>query len=174
MEYNVKDEDLRRIFPDVAVIPYNQLSSYSYLDQLLGRRGMAIILYLSDDHYGHWTCVFRRRDNPSVVEFFDSYGRKVDGELPIIPIDVREHLNEVDPILGRLMMESGYELKSNQYDFQAYKGEVDTCGRWVITRLWSAHLSDSEFRHAVLKICANNGWTPDEFVCKATKDAVGK
>src|SRR6478736_4475943 len=71
------DDILKLINNKSNVISYDQLKNVKNIKDIM-KNGSCIILYLSEKHFGHWTCVFYR--NKDLIEFFDPYGISIDLE----------------------------------------------------------------------------------------------
>lgn len=115
------------------LMTYPELTKYDNLDEALGKYGALVLLYETKQNYGHWVCIFKV--NKNTVEHFDSYGYKPDDELKFIPNYFRKLNNEWYPHLTSLLYYSKYTVIYNEYRLQKKKKGINTCGRWVVTRL---------------------------------------
>jgi hypothetical protein len=127
------------------VITYDKLARYNNIDDALGKDGVLIILYLTEENFGHWVLLFRRSDKRNLLEFFDSYAMKPDQELQMIDTNFRKNHDELYPHLSYLLYISGYDIEYNHQKLQKYKEDVNTCGRWVAVRAAFKHLSLDQF-----------------------------
>lgn len=122
----------------INVVLYSSLGSYTLSSLLAPPLGAAIILYQTTAReVGHFTCLYR--DRAGTIHFFDPYGFAPDAELPFAAFD-----RTLPHYLTMLL--SGVSHSANSFDYQGKRGGVNTCGRWVGTRLRTRHIfSDSEF-----------------------------
>jgi hypothetical protein len=158
--------EIKDLVKDVKFVPYDELARVTNLKQLMGDNYETPIalLYLTTADYGHWVCLFRR-DNK--LSYFDSLGTEPDDGFKHIDPQVRIQQNEVEPKLFELLHESGMKCEYNNVRLQA-KG-MNTCGRFVVFRLWNRNLSPDQF----LMIFDDSTLTPDELVVKETKKVLG-
>ena len=126
-----EDEILRLVDGHTNLVVYPQIPAYRSIDELLGKHGACIILYVTREDregvFGHWTCLFRV--GPKLLEFFDPYAYPPDGELvftrPSSP-----------PVLTDLILRSPYNVVYSQYELQRRNNRnINTCGRHVGMRL---------------------------------------
>lgn len=157
-------ELLKMINNKANLLIYSELSKKKTIDQVLGKHGACIILYETKKDYGHWCCIFKL--NKNTLEFFDPYGKKVDQQLKWIDNNFRKHHNEWYPHLSSLLLKSSYKLTYNNYKFQKFEKEVNTCGRWVGLRLKFRHLSLEEFKKIFKK---KRDETPDFYATLLTE-----
>lgn len=135
MSYMVSAEDFKRILPNIKIVRFPELANLNNINQVLPKRKDCVILFLIDEekpdgqYIGHWTCLMRDGDK---IEFFDSYGLSPSGDLSHIPMQDRIKFGENHDYLKKLI---GGKLRHNPIDYQSWKPGVNTCGRFVITRL---------------------------------------
>jgi hypothetical protein len=146
------------------LISYDKLKKVKDIDEIL-KDGACVILYLSEEQYGHWTCVFKRQDKNNLIEFFDPYGVSVDLEKKWVPKNKRINLGVDHNYLSRLLANSNYDVEFNHYKFQDNDKSVAVCGRWVIMRLLFRHLSLNSFNKLFGKSVKMN---PDDIVTLMT------
>lgn len=138
-------EDIKKLLKGkVKIIEYPELSNYNSIEELLNPYGQVVILYESKPNYGHWTTLFKY-PNRSGVEFFDPYGIKIDDEFNYISDKYRIELNEDVPYLSNLLYNYDGPIEYNDYKFQKFAENIDTCGRWVVLRLVLKKKSLEEF-----------------------------
>jgi hypothetical protein len=118
------DQDIRS-FVSCKVIPYEELSRYDTIDEVLSRDKCAIILYQIREDFGHWVAINKIHDN---IEFFDSYGYRPDEEFKFAKFNKK-------PYLTRLLIKSPYQIIYNPYKLQKDGFDMNTCGRWVVLRI---------------------------------------
>ena len=163
MNYSLSDRDLRTMFPNTPIVTYPQLAHYQSLDQILGSDGSVIILFLSDEHYGHWTCLFTYPDHLT-VEFFDSYGSSPRAEWGFIPQAIRQRLHENAPYLNQLLKRSLYHVVDFPYDLQSHGDDVCTCGDHVACRLLNREFTARQYYDRIMACCQQTGMNPDQLV----------
>ena len=147
-EIELSGEDVHRISEGKATImSYTQLEKYDNLDIVFGKNNCLILLYEIQKNTGHWVSLIRN-NKENAVEFFDPYGIKMDGELAYTHY---YHQSGV-PHLTRLVQSSGYRLIENRFQFQEFKADVNTCGRWAGFRCRLSHLSPKEFKNLFSKM----------------------
>lgn len=112
---------------------YRDLKKYDNIDDLLSDYGYCILLYETRDHFGHWTLIFKLDDKN--ICFFDSYGLKPDDQLRYIPKYFKQINNINIPYLTYLLYYSNYNVEYNEFKFQEYKKDINTCGRHILCRL---------------------------------------
>lgn len=140
----LSDKDLLELVDGKAkVVVYPELIKYKTLDHLLYPYGAVFLLYESQPKWGHWVLIFKRDDMN--VEFFDSYGTIIDDELQEINPSFRKQSNQEYPYLTYLLYNSPYNIHYNQYQFQ-HDGDIKTCGRWCVIRLYYKDLTLKQFR----------------------------
>jgi hypothetical protein len=84
------EDDMRRLCEGkVQVVPYSHCKRAHSLHEILGPHKAAIILYETEPSYGHWCALFEV--SPSMLEFFDSYGKGPDTQLSMVPAHFRVH-----------------------------------------------------------------------------------
>lgn len=142
--------DLQKI-TGAKVMLYNELSNVKDIEKYLP----LIILYDVCPHYGHWTCVFNQGDK---IEFFDSLGVIPDDELRIMGS------GNSKPLLLRLLHKTGKKIIYNHRRLQRSEEGINTCGRWVIARLFTKDYPLETF----LKIFDTK--KADELVTELTKN----
>jgi hypothetical protein len=150
---------------DTQIVTYKDIVKCDTLDDLFGDYDNAVILYLTDNNYGHWTCIFKKNN---VVYFFDSYGTKPDGQFKNIPDYVNKQNHQTYKYLTDLLLHCPYEVRFNQYKLQKHGDGINTCGRWVIERLRNKDLDENEFAEIFIK----SGCEPDELITLLTKNVV--
>jgi hypothetical protein len=164
---SLSNHDISKLLNNTQnIFSYPQLKNFNSIEELLGPKGFAVILYLLQPTYGHWTCVFFI-DNHT-IEVFDSYGIGIDAELEFIKNPkVKSKLGMNNPYLTKLLWKARnkYDLTINHHKFQARRNNIATCGRHVIVRLWNQHMSLAEYK----KLMYSTEFTPDELVTFLTQ-----
>jgi len=117
------------------------LKNIIHIDELLIPFNACLLLYdRSDGQPGHWSVLLKHKNN--VLEFFCSYGLKLDEALDFI---------DNKPYLSKLVIDSGYKLFHNDKDIQLYKDNINTCGRYCGMRLLLKNMNIKDFQNMFLK-----------------------
>lgn len=151
----------------IKIMDYQKFQTYNDIDKVLGKKGMAIILYTLTERFGHWCCIFKTKNNKGkpIIEWFDSYGFSVDDERDFVP---KEFLNEQynkKPHVVKLFYKSKYNKRYSHHRLQGKSS--NTCGRWVIMRLKLRHLNENKFNDLFTKDLPKN-MSPDFLVTLMT------
>lgn len=163
MKKSLSDIEIKRVLGgETKIITYPELAKYKTIDELLQPYGNVIILYLTGENYGHWTCLFKLDDKN--VEFFDPYALKPDRELKLIPMHFRRIKNQVTPHLSHLLYNSKYTIHYNDYPLQKHFRDINTCGRHCIIRLYFKNINIDKY----IKLMTNQKKSPDEIVTYLT------
>jgi hypothetical protein len=117
---------------DVKIIRFSELKKYNSLKELLPNRNSFIIIFWETESYykGHWTALMRYNNS---FEFFDSYGLTEQEDYSLIPERTKEELNEKDYLK---FLFKGHVVIQNKKDFQQWSNKVNTCGRFVVIRIY--------------------------------------
>lgn len=149
------------------IIEYPDLANYNSVEELLSPFGNVVILYLSSEDYGHWTTLFQY-PNSNVIEFFDPYSMVPDGEFRYIDTQKRKELKESSPLLSELLIKYDGPIEYNNYKFQRFAKNVNTCGRWVVLRLTMKDLTLEQFRNIFITDAKKFKFDRDELVTYLT------
>ena len=157
----LSDKDVYNFFKnEVNILTYPELNKCQSIDEVLGPYGACVILYETRPHYGHWTLIFKTKDNE--LEFFNSYGGYPDLALSNIPIKFRMETNQYIPYLSQLIIKSPYQLNYNEFRFQ--KEGVSTCGKHCCIRLHFRYLDIYQYHTMMNIIKKNTGYDYDAIV----------
>lgn len=126
-------EIIEKLNGKVNIVLYPDLYKYTTIDQVLGKYGVAVLLFESRPKYGHWVCIFKI-DNDT-IEFFNPYGGYPDDSLLLIKNKYRKESNQIDPVLSYLLLKCSYKLNYNEFQFQTKNSNIQTCGRHCIVRI---------------------------------------
>lgn len=148
------------IYPDIA--------KYKTLDQVFGKKKNVIILYVHDETptniVGHW-CVLLK--HPHYIEFYDSYGLKPDQLLySFKDTSERKKTRQEHNYLSKLLYDERKKpIEYNEYQYQADKDNVNTCGRYsgLRARFSTIPLTEYQAIFNTFKLC---GFNIDELVVK--------
>ena len=168
IEEPMGDDDIRYYFPSAKIFKYSQLAEYRRLEDLLGVQGQPVdycfLLYEDSPNKGHWTLLSRYGNT---VEFFCSYGSKVDEPLGWIPCSLRKPLHQCKPYMSNLLNQSPFEVVYNPVAYQGEGGDVNSCGRHCVLRL-STLLHDDyrlpQYYDFLRELHRKSGATYDEIV----------
>ncbi len=129
------DDDIRYYFPEARILKYNQLVQYPTIEDLLPEnQDFCFLLYEDSPNKGHWVLILRNNDQ---IEYFDSYGGKVDSPLEWTPCSTRHQLGQTVPYLSNLLNKSPFEVVYNPIAYQEDKQDINTCGRHAVARVCS-------------------------------------
>ncbi len=145
-------EDVHKITQGKCnVLAYQELEKYNSIDDVLSKDGSAIILYQLTSLFGHWVSIFRVDDK--TLEYFDSYGLPVDGELKFSQEHLRRHKGNIVPHLTALIKQSdhGYKVIYNNIALQRLRKNENTCGRFASLRVRLRHIPLKRFQQLCLK-----------------------
>lgn len=129
------DGDIRSYFPKARVMRYADLADYDDIEELLPEaKSHVFLLYQHRPNDGHFVCIMRYAN---VIEFFCSYGSKIDGPLYWTSLPEREALGEGKPYLSMLLKKASKRFKAihNPVAFQSKKDGVATCGAYCVMRI---------------------------------------
>jgi hypothetical protein len=113
----------------VKVVPYHELVNVNSIEELIAPFDAVILLYETRLNFGHYTALLKDPDGN--LEFFDSYGFAPDQELHYAKYDNTPYLTN---LIAKYKQKGG-KLVYNNYQFQAWVKDVNTCGRWTSTRV---------------------------------------
>jgi hypothetical protein len=132
-ETPMSNEDIRKYFPNIKIIAYNELKNYNSIEEILPHnKSYAIILYLASPNCGHWTALMRYGNT---IEFFCSLGSDIDEPLKWLSKEAHFNLGVYEPYLSRLLEKSKFKLIYSPFPYQKQKDDINTCGRHCIFRI---------------------------------------
>jgi hypothetical protein len=127
------DSDVKEYLPNTPILRYSELGKYPSIQHLLPRvKDCVILLYENSPNVGHWTVVSRPKEG--VVEYFDSYGGKVDHPLMWTDKQTRVGLGEGEKLLSRLFKACPENVVYNKIHYQKDGAGINDCGRWCVLR----------------------------------------
>ena len=145
------------------ILKYSQLRDYDNIKDLLPDVNDFIILLLEDsENHGHWTALMNSK---SGYYYFNSYGKKYDSDLSVIPTCINRILGQDKREITRLL--DGKNCDWNKKCFQGSKSQ--TCGRWcviAITLICMMGYSPREAEKYIIDKSELLGKGYDEFVSK--------
>ena len=132
LDYLVSNYDIEDKFKgqSIKILTYPQLRNYNSIHEILPEsKSACFILIKTSFHSGHWTVICRNDNN---LYYFDSYGVRPDEELKHIHKDLRYELGEGHHYLTTLLDTNDFKVSYNQYQYQSYHEDINTCGKWCV------------------------------------------
>lgn len=167
IEEPMDDGDIRTYFPNAKIMRYSSLAKLSDIEELLPKdKSYAFLLYEDSPGSGHWVVVMRYGNT---IEFFCSYGSKIDGPLRWYNPKDNVMLGQSKPYLSLLLKKADKKFNAihNSVPFQSSKHGVATCGAWDVMRVNQLvnHNQDlHEFQSYMEDVKKETGLTYDEIV----------
>lgn len=118
-----------------------------------------IILYLTGDRVGHWTCVSY---NKTGINFLDSYGDVIDDQLQFVDSSIT---GQNKKYLLNILAKADIPLYYNDIELQKLNKNIATCGRYCALYLKFNHMNIDDFIKILLENSIKYEMTPDELVC---------
>tara|TARA_R110002153_G_scaffold97971_1_gene232921 strand:- start:9152 stop:9667 length:516 start_codon:yes stop_codon:yes gene_type:complete len=150
---------------DDNVIKYGDLSNYDTIEDLLPKKkDYKIMLIETQPSVGHWVAILRDGDH---YEYFDSYGVNPTSHLKSISSYMKSMLgmkpNDINKLLSKIPKSN---FKYNKMKLQKMEDGINTCGRWVITRIQDFLKGGSliDYQNKIKKGSKMNGMSTDEYV----------
>jgi len=160
VSYCLSGEDISKFFNGkVKIVIYSEINNYDTIDQLLHPYDRVVILFERKKGVGHWCSLHRNKKGE--IYFFDPYGIKPPNQLKY-STGMNRYLNQRRNTLLDLFED--HLIKYNDVPLQKWKGNINTCGRFVIARLSCPELNSYEFAD-LIKSQTND---PDKFITKIT------
>ncbi len=162
MNIALSDTEMKRYVPNL--VSYDEIEDMNEHDLL--QKLPLIVLYLNAKDSGHWVLVHRVGPN-NMIEFFDSYGYKVDQEFKFIPDEFK-----TPKYLAKLLCKiiQTEPISYNQYQFQSKEHGINTCGRHCIVRNMFSSTDIDTYKKGIDKVCNDHNITPDKLVTLITLD----
>lgn len=163
------DDDIRKYYPKAKIIKYSELKNYSDIRQILPKnKSFFFLLYERTQNVGHWVLVSRYNDDGiETIEFFCSYGSKIDEPLNWTPIGMRVQLGQDKPYLSQLLNKSNFRVIYNPVQYQSKSSKVATCGAYDTLRageLEKHNTNLEEFNDMLTEVKKATGLNYDEIV----------
>ena len=159
-------EQITKAVPGISVWLYRDLARLTHLPAL-----PIALLYETAPGFGHWTALLTR-EGGRLIEHFDSYGLRPDAELKWVPEAYRDAFSATAPHLVRLLYDTGLPIDYSEFRLQG-RGDIATCGRWVVARARNAILTAAQFAQGVRDLAKSRGETPDESAVALTEFSMG-
>jgi hypothetical protein len=131
----LSNDDFNKYLPDAPenLITYKELKHFQKMGDLLEKEfDYKILLIETEKNAGHWCVLVRRGNN---IFWCDSYGMSPQKSINMIPSFIRKLLGQENDEIKRLYksaIREGFKVQENNFDFQADKPNINTCGRWVL------------------------------------------
>lgn len=175
LAYMVKDTDITRLCgSSVRIWKYPDLATCKTLRDVVPPGGAAAILFLTSPDKGHWLALWHDAEEDT-FHIFDPYGIPPDGDRKWLTHDEAVYLRETEPLLRQLAKATGARTEWSAARLQQRREGVNTCGRFVIVRLWQPRDVDAEqFAKYIRDVCrasssAERAITPDDAVVAWTQ-----
>lgn len=167
-QYALSNEDITNILGDTRILTYPELDDLASWEDAFDEDGRCVLLFLTEDQStGHWIGLLR---NANTIEYFDPYGEAPEETKQWLPEEKLRMLDQEQPYLTRFLRSTKCEVYCNLYQFQEDKANINTCGRWVVSRLLLRRKTLKQFYDAIKK----SGMKPDDFVSALTFKILGK
>lgn len=161
------------------ILTYEDLYKYykrgaSLLD--LMKDNSLIIMYNTSDRSGHWCCVTYHPDLGR-ISFFDPYGHykeknlgyaMSDKQFKFIDNKVNAKYHQKEPILTKMMMDTGLDYEFNDMKMQKESEKIGTCGYHCAMRIIGRHMPLDEYQQ-FMKALKDRGFDLDKLVYFAFK-----
>jgi hypothetical protein len=169
LKYMVSSDDFGRWLPDCKnkILKYSDLKNYKTIEDLLPENiDYKIILTEWKSNQGHWTCILRYGN---IIEWFDSLSGQPDSELKYVPKIISRFLGEDKKILTKLIDTSkNFTVIYNKKKLQKNIQGIDTCGRWILSRVLGLVLKHQDlvqYLNFIEKIHKSSNKPLDIIVC---------
>jgi hypothetical protein len=152
-------EDLKRMMgpkwdAETRFLNWDELANYKLMSELMTKPAVIILLHIEGPHapsVGHFILLLDFNDH---LEHFDSYGLTMEEELAITH---EQHLTRIFKTYRKPVI-------NNTKKLQTFRKDINTCGRWIVTRRMLSHLTLDKF----LKFISNFHLNPDDLVTAMT------
>ncbi len=156
------------------VFTYPEISKFTKYTQLFKRgnsiftkekseypfdNNFCIILYLSGEKSGHWTCVC---NNKYGINFLDSYGDVIDDQLYYVNNQIN---GQNKKYLLTLLSKANKPIYYNDLQLQKMNENIATCGRYCALYLRYDGMKIEDFIDMIKKTSKEYGISPDLLVC---------
>jgi hypothetical protein len=169
IEYALSDSDLRKLLgDDIKIVIYPELENVNDIEEVFDNKGRCMVLFLTEnENTGHWLCLHLDGEE---IHYFDPYGNGVDKNRSWLSRAKLIELNEDQPFLRKLLLQSGKKVYYNDFPFQEDRNDINTCGRHCATRLLYKDLDLDDYYNMIKE----SNLTPDEFVSNITYEILNK
>lgn len=167
IEEPMDDSDIRQYLPNAKIMRYSGLARLSDIEQLLPTdKSYVVLLYENTPGSGHWVALMRYG---RTIEFFCSYGSKIDAPLRWQNPKDNAMLGQTAPFLSQLLNKAKRKFRAihNPVAYQSKRDGVATCGAWDVMRInqMKNHNQDlQDFHQFMESVKKETGLTYDEIV----------
>jgi len=148
---------------NTKIIKFSELKQYNNMSDIIPNINDFFICLLEEEmNSGHWTCCLHLKDG---YYYFNSYGKKYDADISVIPMCIRRILFEDKREFNRLL--DGAKCDYNKTKYQGNKSQV--CGRYcvlAITMMCMMGYSPEDFGKFLVDKKKELGVSFDELVAK--------
>jgi hypothetical protein len=140
------NKDLKKILgKDIKIIAYPELAKVNNIGDIFDKKGRLILFWETEaKNIGHWACMFKTPQNH--IFYFDPYGLKIDATKKYINTQILQKLKEIPNYLTELLLKyNDGHIYYNSFDYQSWKSDVSTCGKFCSVRLLHKDLNSDEF-----------------------------
>ena len=159
-------DDIIHYFPNAKITTYANLNKYKSIKHLLpAQEDFVFILYEDSPRTGHWVCL--TRDIHNSINYFDSYGGKVDEPLSWSTQEERKKLKMSIPYLTHLLDKTLEQVYYNDEDYQKDGFDINTCGRhccYYILNMIQNDMSLADYHEHITALKKKYKMTFDEVV----------
>lgn len=137
INYFITNHDLDKLIHNVKIVKFADLENYESIYALVPKKIDFVVILCETEgvNTGHWQLLLR---NNNVFEFFDSYGDEPKTIIKFITKKMNQYLgNDYNKDMGHILksIKPTDKLIINKYEFQSDTNDVNTCGRWVASRI---------------------------------------
>jgi hypothetical protein len=167
----LSDADIHRNLGEGKVMKYSELAEYRDINDLLPNdKDFKIILTEQQTNSGHWCALLKYGKNGNILEWWDPYGVKPDGQFRYINTITKHLLGQGGNPLTKLLKETkrkDQKVYYNKRRFQIIDDRINTCGRWCVARVLAMLVGYEldDFINKVDEKCEETGKPPDILVC---------
>lgn len=147
------DDDIKKYLPNAKILKYSSLKQFNNIEDLLHNDiDYCIILYEAKKNSGHWIALLRYNN---IIEYFDSYGNKIN--TPLTEWNTTEEnilLNQDPETLFKLLDKTDKKIIYNTTKYQNINNDIiSTCGRHCVFRILNLikYNRDLQAYHTIMK-----------------------
>lgn len=167
----MSDADINRNLGEGKIIKYSELVNYDSINDLLpNSKDFKIVLTEQEHNSGHWCAVMKYGKDGNVIEWWDPYGVKPDGQFRYIDTIKKHLLGQGGNPLTKLLTntkDKNQKVYYNKRRFQVLDDNINTCGRWCIARVLAMQVGYEldDFINKVDEKIEETGKPADILVC---------
>lgn len=166
------DDEISAALPGVPIVKYEDLERFNTIEELLPNERSAAVIFIStvSKNQGHWFAVMRSNRN---IYYFDAYGKRPDKNLLFAKKNLRKQFGQNIPYLSYLLnkaIDDGFKVSFNEVNYQSDRPEIQTCGRWIISRIkfnqYEVHNTPENYKKYIQKVMKNYNLSSDLAIVK--------